>query len=79
MFVVWVKDLIIKKLAFKLQVHSVNYAAKPVHTRRALFNTIINSHQETVSGPACNSPDPHWPFFLLEEFTVPSTKVAPFP
>jgi hypothetical protein len=54
MFVVWVKDLIIKKLAFKLQVHSVNYAAKPVHTRRALFNTIINSHQETISGQACN-------------------------
>jgi hypothetical protein len=42
----------VKKLASKLHVHSVNYAAKLVHTRRALSSTIINSHQETVSGQA---------------------------
>jgi len=34
----------VRKLASKLHVHSVNYAAKLVHTRRALFNTVINSH-----------------------------------
>ena len=50
---------IVKKLASKLHVHSVNYAAKLVHTRRALSSTIINSHQETISGQACNPPDPH--------------------
>jgi hypothetical protein len=49
----------VKKLASKLHVHSVNYAAKLAHTRRALFSTIINSHQETVSGQACNPLDPH--------------------
>jgi hypothetical protein len=48
-----------KKLASKLHVHFVSYAAKLVHTRRALSSTIINSHQETVSGQACNPPDPH--------------------
>jgi hypothetical protein len=35
-----------KKLASKLHVHSVNFAAKLVHTRRALSSTVINSHQE---------------------------------
>ena len=72
----------VKKLASKLHVHSVNFAAKLVHTRRALSSTIINSHQEPVSGQACNPPDPHW-FFLSSSrwrsFTVLSTKVAPFP
>jgi len=58
----WV--LILKELrnllAYKLHVHSVNYAAELVHTRRAHSSTIINSHQqETVSGQACNPPDPH--------------------
>ena len=48
-----------KKLASKLHVHSVNFAAKLVHTRRALSSTVINSHQEPVSGQACNPPDPH--------------------
>jgi len=43
----------VKELVSKLRVHSVNYAAKLVHTRRALDNTIINCHQETVSGQAC--------------------------
>ena len=38
----------VKKLASKLHVHSVNFAAKLVHTRRALFSTVINSHQEPV-------------------------------
>ena len=32
------------------------YAAKLVHTRRALFGTLINFHSETVSGQACNPP-----------------------
>jgi hypothetical protein len=40
-------------------VHSVNFAAKLVHIRRALSSTVINSHQEPVSGQACNPPDPH--------------------
>jgi len=54
-----------KKLASKLHVHSIDLAAKFVHTRRALSITIINSHQETVSGQACNPPGPHWPLFTL--------------
>jgi hypothetical protein len=37
----------------------MNLAAKLVHTRRALSSTVINSHQELVSGHACNPPDPH--------------------
>ena len=50
----------VKKLASKLHVHSVNFAAKLVHTRRALSGlAVINSHQEPVSGQACNPPDPH--------------------
>jgi len=49
----------VRKLASKLHVHSVNFAAKLVHTRRALSSTIIHSHQEPVSGQACNPPDPH--------------------
>ena len=49
----------VKKLASKLHVYSVNFAAKLVHTRRALSSTIINSHQEPVSGQACNPLDPH--------------------
>jgi hypothetical protein len=47
------------KLASKLHVHSVNFAAKLVHTRRALSSIVINSHQEPVSGQARNTPDPH--------------------
>jgi len=49
----------VKKLASKLLVQSVNFAAKFVHTRRALSSTVINSHQEPVSGQACIPPDPH--------------------
>jgi len=49
----------VKKLASKLHVHSVNFAAKLVHTRHALSSTVINSHQEPVSGQACNPLDPH--------------------
>jgi hypothetical protein len=49
----------VKKLASKLHVQSVNNAAKLVHTRLALSDTIIDSHQETVSGQACCPPDPH--------------------
>ena len=58
-------------------VHSVNYTAKLVHTRRALSSTIINSHQETVTGQACSYllfsfdggvlryPIPKWLLFLI--------------
>jgi hypothetical protein len=59
-------------------VHSVNFAAKLVHTRRALSSTVINSHQEPVSGP----PDPQWFIFSFSRWrssTVLGTKVAPFP
>jgi hypothetical protein len=62
-------------------VHSVNFAAKLVHTRRALSSTIANSHQEPVSGQACNPLDPHWFFLSLLRWrscTVLGTKVAPF-
>ena len=45
----------VKKLASKLHVHSVNFAAKLVHNRRALSSTII----DYVSGHACNPSDPH--------------------
>jgi hypothetical protein len=37
----------------------VNFAAKLVHTRRALSSTVIICHQEPVLGQACNPPDPH--------------------
>ena len=43
-----------KKLASKVHVHSVYFAAKLVHIRRALSSTIINYHQEPVSGQACS-------------------------
>ena len=49
----------VKKLASKLHVHSVNFAVKLVHTRHALSSTVINSHQEPVSGQACNPLDSH--------------------
>jgi len=50
----------VKKLASKLHVYSVNFAAKLVYTRRAISSTVtIDSHQETVSGQACKPPDPH--------------------
>jgi len=55
----------VKKLASKLHVHSVNFAAKLVHTRRALSSTIMISHREPVSGQACNPLDPHWFSFLF--------------
>ena len=55
----------VKKLASKLHIHYVDYAAKLVHTRRALSSTINNSHPETVPGQACSLPDPHWYFFPL--------------
>jgi hypothetical protein len=45
----------------------VNFAAKLVHTRRAISSNVINSNQEPVSGQACNPPIPIDFFFL---FTV---------
>jgi len=71
-----------KKLASKLHMHSVKHTAKLVHTRRALSSTVINFHQEPVSGQACNPPDPHWLFLSFSRwrsFMVLGTKVAPFP
>ena len=50
----WVLTLKSKILASKLHVHSVNYTAKLVHTRRALPSTKINSDQEPVASQACN-------------------------
>ena len=49
----------VEKLASKLHVHSVNFAATLVHTKRALSSTTTNPHQEPVSGQACISLDPH--------------------
>ena len=49
----------VKKLASKLNGHSVKFPTKLVHTRRALSSIVINSHQEPVSGQACNPLDPH--------------------
>jgi len=72
----------VKKLASKLHVHSVSFAAKLVHTRRALSSTVINSHQEPVSGQACNPLHPHrfsLSFSRWRSFTVLGTKMAPFP
>jgi hypothetical protein len=41
-----------------------------IHTRRALSSSIINSHQKTVSGQACNYmiPIDLFLFLLVEEF-----------
>ena len=67
----------VNKLASKLHVHSVNFAAKLVRTRRAISSTVINSHQEPVSGQTCNPPDPHWyylSFSRWRSFTVVDTK-----
>jgi len=67
-----------------LQAHvlSVKFAAILVHTWRTLSSTVINSHQEPLSGQACNPLDPHW-FFLSysqwRSFTVLGSKLAPFP
>ena len=52
-----------------------------IYTRRALSSTVINSHQEPVSGQACISPDPHWFFLSFPRWrssTVLGTKVASF-
>jgi len=68
----WVSVLRVKKLASKLHVHSVNFAAKLVHTRRALSSTVINSHQERAGFRP--SLQPSWSplifpfFFAVEEF-----------
>ena len=72
----------VNKLASKLHILSVDYAAKLVYNRRAHSSTVINSHQEPVSGQACNPLDPHWFFISFSRrrsFTVLGTKVALFP
>jgi len=45
--------------------YSVKYAAKLVHTKRARSSTVIDSHQEPVSGQACDPLDPHQSFLIL--------------
>jgi hypothetical protein len=59
----------------------VNFAAKLVHTRRALSSTIINSHQEPVQAkPATLFIPLIFPFlFAVEELYGTGIKVAPFP
>jgi len=53
--------------------------AKLVRTRRKLSSTIINSHQEPVSGQACNPPDPHIFFlFAVEELYGTRYQSGPF-
>ena len=71
----------VKKLDSKLHVHFVNFAAKLVHTRRALSSTIINSHQEPVQAkPATLFIPLIFPFlFAVEELYGTGIKVAPFP
>ena len=63
----------VRKLPYKLLVHFVNFAAKLVHTRRAISSNVINSNQEPVSGQACNPPIPIDFFFLftVEKFYGP--------
>ena len=59
----------VNKLASKLHILSVDYAAKLVYNRRAHSSTVINSHQERLPGQACNPPHPHsFPCSLVEEF-----------
>jgi len=67
-----------KKLASKLHVHSVNYAAKLVHTRRALpplLSTLIRRWSE-VKPATLLIPIDLLSFLLVEEFMVPGTKAA---
>jgi hypothetical protein len=52
----WV--LILKELSNLPLSFMFNLSTELVHTRRILFSPIINSHQKTVSGQACNPPDP---------------------
>jgi len=67
------------KFASKLHVHSVYYAAKLVHTRRAFHSTVIISHLEVASFRS--SLQPSWSlliFFFWWKSTVLGTKVAFF-
>jgi hypothetical protein len=66
---IWfLKKLKVKKLASRLLVHSINYAAEVVQTKRAFSSTITNSHQEPVSGQSCNLLIPLIVFPVEEEF-----------
>ena len=51
----------VKKLASKLHVHPVNLLLNLSipDVAALLSSTVINSHQEPVSGQACNPLDPH--------------------
>ena len=72
----------VKKLASELHVHSVNFAAKLVHTRLALFQYCYQLSSGAGFKPSLQ---PSWsplifPFLLRWRiFTVLGTKVAPFP
>jgi len=39
-----------------------------IRTRCALSSTVINSHQELVSGQACDPLDPHWCFLSFSRW-----------
>ena len=60
----------VEKIVSKLHVHSVNFAAKLVLTRRAFSGNVINSHQELVSSQACNLLDPHRIFLSFLRWTT---------
>jgi len=71
----------VKKLASKLHVHSVNFAAKLVHTRRALpvlLSTLIRSRFQAKLATLL-IPIDFFSFSRWRSFTVTGTKVAPFP
>jgi len=58
-------------LISKLPVHSVNFAAKLVHTRRALSSNIVNFHQEPGAAQACHRFDPRG--FIIFSICILST------
>jgi hypothetical protein len=69
----WVSNLKeLEKLASKLHVHSVNYAAKFVHTRRALSSTV--SSGDGFRSSLLLLPNDLSFFFWWNSFTVPGTK-----
>jgi len=75
-------SLRVKKLASKLHVHSVNYAAKPSMSDVPFptpLSTLIRKRFQVKPVP---SRSPYIDIFLIllvEDYTVPGTKVAPFP
>ena len=72
----------VKKLASKLHVHSVNFAAKPVHTRQVpflvLLSTLIRSRFQAKPATLLIPIDFSLPFLQWRSFTVLGSKVVPF-